>query len=92
MDAPGDLAGISAEALRRRLLVYLWFDTAVPEELLPRSVLLAELRRHFRRPVQPVMLSMVVFVGWHRLTDCVLLLAGHPSGRWLTALFWTPHR
>lgn len=139
MDAPGDLADISAEALRRRLLVYLWFDTAVPEELLLRSVLLAELRRHFRRPVQPVMLSMLVFVGWHAclgwlevpdrnprmllgkfvsyavgsliftapylatghvagsivahwLTDCVLLLAGHPSGRWLTALFWTPHR
>jgi membrane protease YdiL (CAAX protease family) len=139
MDAPGDLAELSAEALRRRLLVYLWFDTAVPEELLLRSVLLAELRRHFRRPVQPVMLSMVVFVGWHVclgwlevpdrnprkllgkfasyavgsliftapylatghvagsivahwLTDCVLLLAGHPSGRWLTELFWTPHR
>ena len=133
VDPPLDLAEISAAALQRRLLAYLWFDTALPEELLLRSVLLAELRPHFRRVVQPVMLSMAAFVGWHAclgwlevpdrnpgelgrkfaayafgslifttpylatghvagsvvahwLTDCLLLLAGHPSGRWLRTI------
>jgi membrane protease YdiL (CAAX protease family) len=130
IEPPGDLGEISAAALRRRLLLYLWFDTALPEELLLRSVLFAELRPHVRGTVRPVMLSMVTFVAWHAylgwsevpdhnprtlskkfgsyafgsliftapyvatrhvagsifahwLTDCLLLLAGHPSGRWL---------
>jgi Type II CAAX prenyl endopeptidase Rce1-like len=119
--------------LRRRLLVYLWFDTALPEELLLRSVLFAEMRPHMRRAVRPVLLSMASFVAWHAylgwsevpdrnprvltakfgsyalgsliftapygatghvagstvapwLTDCLLLIAGHPSGQWLKAI------
>lgn len=130
---PGDLSEISVRALRRRLLVYLWFDTALPEELLLRSVLFAELRRYVRGPVWPTTLSMACFVAWHAclgwsevpdhnpraltgkfgsyalgslifttpylatghvagailahwLTDCLLLLAGHPSGRWLKSI------
>jgi membrane protease YdiL (CAAX protease family) len=137
IEPPGDLAAISAAALRRRLLLYLWFDTALPEELLLRSVLFAELRPHMRGTVRLVMFSMVSFVAWHAylgwsevpdhdprtlsqkfgsyafgslifaapyvvtghvagsivahwLTDCLLLFAGHPSGRWLKRIVF-PH-
>jgi membrane protease YdiL (CAAX protease family) len=62
---PGDLADLSAGALRRRSLLYLCFDTALPEELLLRSVLFAELRPHMRGMVRPVILSMATFVAWH---------------------------
>jgi membrane protease YdiL (CAAX protease family) len=132
-EAPGDLAEISATALRRRLLVYLWFDTAIPEELVMRSVLFSELRPHVSGKLRRVMLSMAAFVAWHAylgwsevpdhnpralsakfgsyalgsliftapfvatghiagsilahwLTDCVLLLAGHPSGQWFKTI------
>jgi membrane protease YdiL (CAAX protease family) len=62
---PGDLAELSAEALRRRLLLYLPFDTALPEELVFRSVLLAELRPRFRGLLLPVVLSTAAFLVWH---------------------------
>jgi membrane protease YdiL (CAAX protease family) len=133
MQPPGDLAQISVDALRRRVLRYLWFDTALPEELLLRSILLAELRPRFRGPVWPTMLSMACFLAWHAclgwsevpdhnprvlsakfgsyalgslmftapylatghvagsilahwLTDCLLLVVGHPSGARLKAI------
>jgi hypothetical protein len=133
---PGDLPRISQGALLRRMLLYLWFDTAVPEEILLRSILFAELRRSVRGPVRRVVLSVACFVGWHAclgwsevpdhnpraltvkfgsyalgsliftapflatshvagsifahwLTDCLLLWAGHPSGRWLKAVLLT---
>jgi membrane protease YdiL (CAAX protease family) len=62
---PGDLAQISIGALRRRLLLYLWFDTAVPEELLLRSILFAELRQSVRGQIRLAVLSVACFVGWH---------------------------
>jgi membrane protease YdiL (CAAX protease family) len=65
VEPPGDLAQISVGALRRRLLLYLWFDTAVPEELLLRSILFAELRQSVRGPIRLGVLSVACFVGWH---------------------------
>ena len=133
LEPPGDLAEIPAGALLRRVFLYLWFDTALPEELLLRSVLFAELRPHVPGTFRRVMLSMASFVAWHAylgwsevpdhnprvltakfaayalgsliftapyvatghvagsivahwLTDCVLLLAGHPSGQWFRSI------
>src|SRR5207249_3870375 len=63
--APGDLASLPIEELRRRILLYLPFDTVVPEELVFRGVLLAELRRRFRGLWAPVLLSLVSFTIWH---------------------------
>jgi membrane protease YdiL (CAAX protease family) len=52
-------------AVRRRALLYVPLDTAVPEELLFRSILLSELRRRFNSNLVPVLLSTVAFVVWH---------------------------
>src|SRR5262249_42602200 len=45
LTAPGDLHTLSDRALRRRLLAYLPLDTALPEEIVFRGVIYAELER-----------------------------------------------
>jgi membrane protease YdiL (CAAX protease family) len=64
-EPPGDLPAISRAAVLRRAVLYVPLDTALPEELLFRSVLLSELGVRFRGRLVPVLLSSAAFVIWH---------------------------
>lgn len=63
--APGDLSLLAPEVLQRRILVYLPFDTVLPEELVFRALLLAELQRRLGALGPAVLISMIAFTGWH---------------------------
>jgi membrane protease YdiL (CAAX protease family) len=64
-EPPGDLPEISTRAVRRRALLYVALDTALPEELVFRSILFSELRVRFRGRLVPLLLTRAVFVVWH---------------------------
>jgi membrane protease YdiL (CAAX protease family) len=64
--APGDLGSLPVAALRRRLLAYLPLDTAVPEEIVFRGVIYAELaRRSGGSRWQRILGTAVCFEVWH---------------------------
>ncbi|MBV9356413.1 MAG: CPBP family intramembrane metalloprotease [Chloroflexi bacterium] len=64
--APGDLLSLRDAALRRRLLAYLPLDTAVPEEIVFRGVITAELtRRAGGSPWRTIVGTAVCFELWH---------------------------
>ena len=58
------LASLSREALLWRAFVWMPLDTAIPEEVAFRGVLLASLRRRLGS-LPAVLWSAVVFTGWH---------------------------
>ena len=58
------LASLSPEALLWRAFVWMPLDTAIPEELAFRGVLLASLRRRWSE-FPAVLVSAVVFTSWH---------------------------
>src|SRR5205823_2356873 len=62
------LGSLSREALLWRALFWMPLDTAIPEEVAFRSVLLATLRRRLAA-VPAVLVSAVVFTAWH----CVIV-------------------
>jgi membrane protease YdiL (CAAX protease family) len=63
---PGDLAGLPTTTLRRRLLAYLPLDTAVPEEIVFRGVIYAELtRRPGGSRWRTILGTAVCFELWH---------------------------
>jgi hypothetical protein len=58
------LASLSREALLWRALVWMPLDTAIPEEVAFRGVLLASLRRRWSE-LPAVLVSAAVFASWH---------------------------
>jgi uncharacterized protein len=58
------LGSLSREALLWRTFVWMPLDTAIPEEIAFRGVLLALLRRRFAT-LPAVFIMAVVFTGWH---------------------------
>jgi uncharacterized protein len=60
-----DLRTLDADLLRRRVLLFLPFDTMLPEEIVFRGVLWAEVGRQFRSRWWQVGLSMLAFGAWH---------------------------
>jgi uncharacterized protein len=58
------LRSLSREALLLRAFVWMPLDTAIPEEVAFRGVLLASLRRHMS-DVPAALTSAVVFTAWH---------------------------
>jgi membrane protease YdiL (CAAX protease family) len=62
---PADLARLSRAALRRRLLAYLLLDTAIPEEIVCRGVIYAELERRTGSRLWTMLGTTGFFVLWH---------------------------
>ena len=58
------LASLSPEALLWRAFVWMPLDTAIPEEVAFRGVLLASLRRRWSE-LPAVLVSAAVFTSWH---------------------------
>jgi uncharacterized protein len=58
------LGSLSREALFWRAFLWMPLDTAIPEEVAFRGVLLASLRRHVS-DVPAALISAVVFTAWH---------------------------
>src|ERR687885_1537231 len=58
------LAALPADALLWRAFVWMPLDTAIPEEIAFRGVLLAALRRHLAT-VPAVLVSAIAFTVWH---------------------------
>ena len=58
------LASLSPEALLWRAFVWMPLDTAIPEEVAFRGVLLASLRRRWSE-LPAVLVSATVFTSWH---------------------------
>jgi membrane protease YdiL (CAAX protease family) len=66
LPAPGDLPTLSNYVLRRRLLAYLPLDTALPEEIVFRGVIYAELERRLGGSrVRTLLGTAACFEAWH---------------------------
>lgn len=61
----GDLDQITGEELRRRISLLLPMDTILPEEIIFRGVLLAEARRRFGSGGSSLLVTALLFSGWH---------------------------
>ncbi len=66
LSAPGDLPTLRDHVLRRRLLAYLPLDTALPEEIVFRGVIYAELERRLGGSrIRTLLGTAACFEIWH---------------------------
>lgn len=64
VEGPAALTSLTAEQLRRRIVLFLPFDTVLPEELAFRALLFGEARR-CGGPKLALLISALSFIGWH---------------------------